>query len=203
MRIIYDIEIKKAIAPAKNRIHGIEYCAGWHDHENMGISCLAAMDMDNHRPYLFMEDNLNEFKILASRADLLIGYNNIHFDNQVIRKGYDIQILDEKCYDLLAEIWRAAGLGTKWAGSHYNGYGLDDVYQAQAGKKGKTGHGAHAPIDFQNKNYGNLINYCLGDVWLEWWLAKMVETFGCLTDPKTGKTLHVRTPDKPTELEPS
>ena len=42
--LIYDIEIIKAI-PSKNgeRITGIEYCEGWKDHANMGISVIGAM----------------------------------------------------------------------------------------------------------------------------------------------------------------
>lgn len=38
--LIYDIEIVKGIPDKKKTmLEGIEYCAGWEDHANMGISC--------------------------------------------------------------------------------------------------------------------------------------------------------------------
>lgn len=200
MRIIYDIEIKKAIADPKNRIHGIEYCDGWHDHAGMGISCIAAMDMETKRSYMFMDDNMPEFGQLASRADLLLGFNNIAFDNPVIRAN-EIMMQDIKCYDLLVEIWRAAEGVTTWAGSKTAGYGLDDMFEALTGKRGKIGHGAHAPVDWQNKMYGNLTNYCLNDIWMTFHLLEFVEKFGYLTNPKGGNPISIKYPKYPSKME--
>jgi hypothetical protein len=44
---IFDLEIIKAIPPKDeaDRIPGIEYCAGWKDFENMGISCISFCEL--------------------------------------------------------------------------------------------------------------------------------------------------------------
>lgn len=64
--LIYDVEIKKAI-PFKNapRIEGIDYCGGWNDYVNMGISVVGVYDystdqrlrqrLGHYRQELFIE----------------------------------------------------------------------------------------------------------------------------------------------------
>jgi hypothetical protein len=49
--IIVDIEILKAIPKSGEAlIPGIEYCAGWRDFENMGITVVCTYEMETHRP---------------------------------------------------------------------------------------------------------------------------------------------------------
>jgi len=83
--LIYDIEIKRAIAingvPERP---GIDYCFGWDDVEGMGISCVCAYDYWQDRYRVFMEDNLAEFNALAVMRVPLVGFNNIKFDNAVL-----------------------------------------------------------------------------------------------------------------------
>ena len=53
--IVYDTEIKKGILGKNEQaIPNIEYCAGWRDFENMGISCLCAHDLAADRIQVFM-----------------------------------------------------------------------------------------------------------------------------------------------------
>ena len=156
--IVYDIEIKKAIAGKNDELlDGIEYCGGWHDHSNMGISCICAYDYRQDRYRTFCDDNMAEFQALACDADLLVGFNNIGFDNKVIRANglFDIKSnvsgsidFDAKSYDILREIWVADGLSPEFHYPSHIGYGLDNVVQCNFGF-GKTGHGAgrhHRPI---------------------------------------------------------
>ena len=43
--LIYDCEIAKAIQGRnETRLEGVEYCDGWEDFGNMGISCICAFD---------------------------------------------------------------------------------------------------------------------------------------------------------------
>lgn len=64
-------------------------------------------------------------------------------------------------------------------------YSLDAMAKAQ--KLGqKTGNGATAPVDYQRRNYGKLIDYCLNDVSLTYQLFSLAYyvRFGQLVSPK-------------------
>ncbi len=205
--LIYDIEIRKAIRGKNEESrHGVEYCEGWHDHKGMGISCVCAYDYEQDRYRTFFKDNYAEFLALALTHDILIGFNNIGFDNKVLlaQEWFPMEVngmpylWDEKSYDILREIWIAAGLGPEFIYPTHAGYGLDAVIKANAeilgGSFGKTGHGVIAPVDFQSGNYGSLVDYCLTDVWLTKKLFDLIYRGSILIDPKTGKDLIVRTP---------
>lgn len=206
--LIYDIEIEKAIEGKNDgfRLEGIKYCDGWHDHKGMGVSCVCAYDYEQDRYRTFFKDNCAEFLAIALTHDILIGFNNIGFDNKVLlaQQWFPMKVngmpylWDQKSYDILLEIWIAAGLGPKFVYPSHAGYGLDAVIKANAeilgASFGKTGHGAVAPIDFQSGNYGRLVDYCLSDVWLTKKLFDLIYSGSVLIDPKTGKDMILRKP---------
>jgi hypothetical protein len=101
--VIYDLEVAKAIPPTSRRPlePDIEYCRGWDDHPNMGISVLCAYDFANERPYVFCKDNLPAFAYPIDQAEHLVGFNNCRFDNLVIQASSGLVIPPEKCTDLL------------------------------------------------------------------------------------------------------
>lgn len=161
--IIYDCEIIKGIArKGEPRIEGIEYCDGWRDFENMGISCICAYDYVEKRPRVFLEDNMDDFRELISRTDLVIGFNSLSFDNQLCRAN-DIDVPNEKSWDLLVEIWKGAGLSPCFQYPSHMGFSLDACGEANFGIK-KSGNGAMAPVDWQQGRKGKVIDYCLNDV---------------------------------------
>ena len=61
--IVYDTEIVKCIPDRGGRkAHpDLDYCAGWDDYANMGISVLCAWDMREGMPRVFLGDNLVDF----------------------------------------------------------------------------------------------------------------------------------------------
>jgi hypothetical protein len=65
--ILYDLEIKNAI-PDKSPIPGIEYCGGWNDHGNMGISVIGFCEIltGDDNPASLLE-SLREDRIRESR----------------------------------------------------------------------------------------------------------------------------------------
>ena len=72
--IVYDIEIAKAIqGRGEQRVDGIEYCKGWRDFKGMGIACICAYDYHTMAYRVFMEDNIQEFVVLAMQSRLLSG----------------------------------------------------------------------------------------------------------------------------------
>jgi hypothetical protein len=148
---VYDLEIKKAIPPKDGtRIEGIEYCAGWHDHANMGISVLGAATVETGRFSVHLDDNLETFVQQANaHGSLLIGFNNIQFDDRVIAATYPEwkgRLARIPRYDILREIWIAERLPAIWKGPEQAGYGLGDMALANLGT-GKTGNGALAPVE--------------------------------------------------------
>jgi hypothetical protein len=195
--LIYDIEIKKAIL-GKNEvpIQGIEYCKGWGDHANMGVSCIGVYDYAADRYRVFMDDNKEEFFEAAEKADVLIGFNSINFDNRVIRASWsetDFQP-DSKCYDLLVAIWESAGLGPSFRYPTHIGFGLDACCSANFGLN-KTGNGALAPVHYQRGEIGKVIDYCLNDVALTKRLLDLVIHSGEILDPRNpANTLKVKAP---------
>lgn len=191
--LIYDIEIKKAIL-GRNEIalDGIEYCAGWHDHENMGISCICAYESWTGRYRVFMDDNKVELVNAVNNADVIVGFNNIAFDNNVIKKCWPfVSDIDLKSYDLLVEIWKASGLGDKFEYPSHSGYGLDACCSVNFGIN-KTGNGAIAPIDYQKGEFGSLIDYCLNDVMMTKRLMELILNAGEIISPKDGKVISVK-----------
>lgn len=192
--IVYDIEIAKAIADRGSpRIDGIEYCDGWQDHANMGISSIVALQRWDYRYRIFMNDNLGEFARLVEEADRIVGFNSIPFDNAVCRAN-GVDVPDEKSYDILREVWIAAGLTPAFSYPSHIGFSLDALSAVNLGRK-KTGHGALAPVQFQRGEYGSLLDYNMNDVWLTDRLYSIVKSGQGLDDPRSpGKLLPVRVP---------
>lgn len=191
--ILFDIEIENAIQGRnEQRIPGIRYCNGWDDYKGAGIAVIGVYCYADGSTHVYAKDNIDEFVKLATSADLCIGYNNLRFDNAVIRACLGLD-LDNKTYDLLREIWVAAGLAPEFSYPSHVGYGLADVSQSNGGPP-KTGHGAMAPVLFQQGKIGQLIDYCLADIWLTRRLVDQVRRGVPIACPKTGQLLNVRKP---------
>ena len=197
--IVYDIEIEKAILGRdEERLEGIEYCGGWKDHANMGISVIGAYDYVTERYRVFLKDNFADFIALLEEREFIVGFNNIGFDNVVLeatglRVGRDI---DAWSYDILAELWRAAGYDpTVFVWQTHGGFGLDATAEINLNRK-KTGHGALAPVQWQRGEIGAVVDYCLEDVHLTKDLFDQIITHGILLSPKEpNAVLRLRQPD--------
>lgn len=190
--LIYDCEIERAIL-GKNEtpIPGIEYCEGWHAFKEMGLSCIGAYDYSEDRYRVFCRDNFEELQALIDRHDIIVGFNSRAFDN-LLCAAHGIIVPEEKSYDLLVEIWRAAGLGPQFEYPSHAGFGLDAICSANFGLN-KTGHGAKAPVLWQQGKIGQVIDYCLQDCRLSRKLLDFIN-LGCpIRDPRDPeKVLRVR-----------
>jgi hypothetical protein len=193
--LIYDIEIVKAIASkneAKNP--GIEYCAGWGDHANMGVSVIGAYDYAEDRYRVFCADNFSEFAQLAGER-LCVGFNSVRFDNAVIRASNITAIGDADSYDILREMWIAAGVGNgdPFVFDKHAGYSLDATCEKNFGTR-KTGNGALAPVLWQQGKIGAVIDYCLNDIRLTKQLFDKILAGQPIVSPKDGRELSLRVP---------
>lgn len=194
--IVYDCEILKAVPSQFSYCEkGIKYCSGWSDHARMGISTMAVYDYVDDCYHVFCEDNKDDFATLCSNRDLFVGFNSIPFDNALIAATEGWQLPPEgKCYDLLREVWAACGLGPKFEKKTHGGFGLAALCEANFGKS-KTGNGAIAPVEWQRGKIGNVINYCLNDVWLTKRLFDAAIAGSPLINPKDKTELILRRPE--------
>lgn len=198
--LIYDCEIIKAVpVEYKNEkpIEGIEYCAGWHDHKNMGISVIGTYNNWNKDTLAFIDTSiynstkwisdikpLEDFQQLLNECDVLVGFNNQHFDDKLIQaNGFTIP---EKVvnYDILVEIWRAVGIEPPFVYPTHAGYSLKQTCEANS-LSAKTGDGANAAIQWQRGKYQEVIDYCLNDIKITTELfRKIVNNDGWIINPK-------------------
>lgn len=162
--IVYDIEIIKGIpAKGEERIEGIEYCDGWHDHANMGVSVIGVYDFVEDRYRVFCSDNFNELWNLWKSRNTHISFNGVGFDNKVLLHIPEFPVLPG-AYDVLREIWISLGYNPdKFYWKTHGGLGLDAMCSTN-GLGGKTGNGALAPVMWQRGQIGAVIDYCLSDV---------------------------------------
>jgi hypothetical protein len=193
--IIYDCEILRAISPEKDseRLDGIEYANGWRDFSNLGISVIGAYDYHEDRYRVFCIDNFTEFQKLVDSANIIVSFNGLAFDNRLCESN-GITVPDEKSYDLLVEVWAAAGLGPKYQYPSHFGFGLDACVKANFINEAKSGHGAAAPIQWQRGQIGAVIDYCLQDVRLTKLLVDKIIREGYLNNPREKGMLTMRKP---------
>jgi hypothetical protein len=164
--IVVDVEIKKAIrSRTEERLEGIEYCDGWRDFANMGIACVCTYDIVTHLTRVFLEEDLEDFQAYIA-GKWTAGFNTVNFDNRLLLE-HDIVVDAEHHYDILRGIWIALDLNPDTFNPRtHGGWGLDAVCQATLGIR-KTGHGALAPVWWQQGKRGKVIDYCCNDVWME------------------------------------
>lgn len=147
--VVFDCEIKNTIGT-----NGVN----WTTFDKMGISVACLFDYETGDNTVYLEDNLQELKNRLDRAEVIVGYNIIKFDNPLVAATLKCEnTWDHKCYDMLVEVRKSTGQAMP------KGCKLDDVLHATFGIK-KTEDGAQAPIMYQNGKIGRVVSYCLADV---------------------------------------
>lgn len=186
--LIYDCEIIKAIRdPKKADLQGIEYCEGWDDYDNMGISVIGVNfisegvvdEVFSHNSNI----DLETFQTGLNVANVLVGFNNQSFDDNLIKANW-FTIPDKVVnYDILAEIWEGAGLGRTFVYPTHAGFSLDAICKAN-GLGEKTGTGANAAVLWQRGKFDEVIEYCENDIRLTRKLFDLIQEKGEIKDPR-------------------
>ena len=191
--IVLDVEIKKAILGRNEEpIPDIEYCGGWRDFAGMGISCVCTYDTDTHLSRVFLEEDLLEFGLYVAGKPTA-GFNTKRFDIPLLEANEAGPVELSNHYDMLEHIWLALGLNpNKFYPKTHGGWGLDSVCGATLGIH-KTGHGAMAPVWWQQGRRGKVIDYCLNDCWMEGQLLLHILR-GKTVINKEGHVVHVEPP---------
>jgi len=106
---------------------------------------------DEYQNY-FIEE-LSELEADLKQADLLVGFNNDHFDTPILNKYYPFDLFSIASFDILREF--KANTGKR--------LGLDAIAGMTLGFY-KSGTGANAMTLYQTGKLQELAEYCLNDV---------------------------------------
>lgn len=189
--LIYDCEIIKCI-PDKNdlRKSGLEYCKGWDDYANMGISLIGAWLSWDNSIKIYPQSAFKAFQDAVNHAELIVGFNSISFDDKLCRAN-GIEISTD--YDLLSEVWAAAGMPRTYTyGVTRAGYKLENLAWANLGR-GKTGSGELAPELWQRGKEWEVARYLTDDILI----TKGIFQKRQLIDPTDKSILQLREPGQP------
>lgn len=127
---------------------------GWDKKRDMGMSLGVTYSTASGEYRIYNEAQVDALVEELRRADLVVGYNILHFDYEVLM-GYTILELSEqlRTLDLLVEIERAAGHKPK----------LESLAQATLGI-GKTAEGLDAIKWWRQGRLLEIAEYCCFDV---------------------------------------
>ena len=137
---------------------------GWDKKRDMGMSLAVTYSTLRGGYHVYGEKDVDALVNELLRADLVVGYNVINFDYEVLM-GYTIVDLPHQCrtLDLLVDIEKALGKRLK----------LDVVAKACLGV-GKTGDGLDAIRWWRQGRMLEIAEYCCYDVKC----TKLVHEFG-------------------------
>lgn len=159
--LIYDCEIQACI-PSKGQLSNVtlNYCGGWEDFANMGISCIGYAWL-GQAPQILSNEEADQLAALAAEADVVCGFNSKSFDDRLVA-ACDIDCKTD--WDLLEAVRLAAYGSTRWNLCPYGySYKLDVLAEKNIGIR-KSGTGDQAPILWQRGEIEALHSYCKQDV---------------------------------------
>ena len=127
---------------------------GWGKKHEMGMSLGVTYSIKDHGYEIFSEDRAEQLVRRLQRADLVVGFNHVRFDYDVLM-AYTILDLRENLVslDLLQEVERIVGHRLK----------LEDIAQATLGV-GKTADGLDAIRWWREGKVLEIAKYCCFDV---------------------------------------
>jgi hypothetical protein len=137
---------------------------GWHNKHDMKMSVGVTYSTASERYRIYSEPRVNELIDQLLKADLVVGFNSLNFDYEVLM-GYTILDLPHqlRTLDILVEV-------EKRIGSKPN---LDNLAMATLGVR-KTAGGVDAIKWWREKRVLDIAEYCCFDVKV----TKMVHEFG-------------------------
>lgn len=176
---VYDLEIK-------NNIEDIP--GGWNNHAAMGISCLGLYDYVEDRYLIYDDHTKKEFleKYFMNPDVILISFNGLKFDDIVVLTNWLVNPDPNsyrKCgeYDILDSVWRTLGRN-----NFHKGVSLGALCEATL-HISKSGSGEFAPKLYKEGRIGELVTYCMHDVWMTKRLFEFIRIHGFVISPTLGR----------------
>jgi DEAD/DEAH box helicase domain-containing protein len=130
---------------------------GWGNIRDMQLAVGVTYHVAQNTYRTYMEQDAELLVGVLRGADLVIGYNLLRFDYEVLRRYTDDPLLDLPTVDMLDDIYRALGWRLK----------LDDLAAATLGE-GKSADGLQAVRWFREGQLEKVIDYCRRDVEVTW-----------------------------------
>ena len=134
--------------------HTANDVGGWERKRDMGMSLGVTYSSDLNEYRIYSEKRVDDLIHQLLRADLVVGFNVVNFDYQVLM-GYTILDLPHqlRTLDLLLEVEQAGGVKPR----------LENIAQATLGV-GKSGDGIDAIKWWREKKMLEIAEYCCFDV---------------------------------------
>jgi RNase_H superfamily len=134
--------------------HTANDIGGWERKRDMGMSLGVTYSSDLNEYRIYSEKRVDDLIHQLLRADLVVGFNVVNFDYQVLM-GYTILDLPHqlRTLDLLLEVEHAGGVKPR----------LENIAQATLGF-GKSGDGIDAIKWWREKKMLEIAEYCCFDV---------------------------------------
>ncbi len=153
---------------------------GWRNIRRMGLS-LAVTHSDEEGFRTFTEETVEDLIEVLENADLVVGYNHLRFDYEVLRAYTDKDLRSRPNLDMLVEVQSALG----------HRLGLDQLAEATLGAR-KSGHGLEAIQWFREGKWDLLEKYCRDDVRITRDLFRFgLDNQYLLYKPKHGKVARI------------
>jgi DEAD/DEAH box helicase domain-containing protein len=140
---VFDLETQRSAAEV----------GGWHRAELMKISCVVLYDSKSDRYIDFVENQIPQFIEQLQAFDMVIGFNIIRFDYQVLKGYTDFDFMKLNNLDILKEVKKYLGFRLS----------LDHLASATLGT-GKTADGLQALEWWRQGRLLEIIEYCRQDV---------------------------------------
>jgi DEAD/DEAH box helicase domain-containing protein len=140
--VVFDIETKKTAAEV----------GGWHKVRDMEIAVLVAhSESEGFRS--FTEKNVDDFILMLKKADLVVGFNHMRFDYEVLSAYTDENLRSLPNLDILQYVEKTIGFKLK----------LDHLAEFTLGRN-KTANGLEAVEWFRQGRIDLVEEYCKEDV---------------------------------------
>jgi hypothetical protein len=174
MAKIFDLETQKSAADV----------GGWHNKAKMGVSVGCIYDTVKKEYRFYTEHNIPEMCNDLMSSDLVVGYNLIGFDYEVIQPYSVFSLKDNiPTLDLLLEVEKAVGKRLP----------LDNVAEHSIGIN-KTADGLEALKWYKEGKISQIAKYCAFDVKATTLVAEFGAAYGCVrySDKYSGKILEAK-----------
>jgi DEAD/DEAH box helicase domain-containing protein len=137
--------------------HTADEVGGWRNIRDMRLAVAVTYDAADNVYRDYTEQDAKLLIAALRSADLVVGYNVIRFDYEVLRAYTDDPLSDIRTVDMLQDLYQVMGWRPK----------LDNVAAATLGES-KSADGLQAVRWFREGKLDKVIAYCRRDVEVTW-----------------------------------
>jgi DEAD/DEAH box helicase domain-containing protein len=130
---------------------------GWDNIRDMRLAAAVTYDSATNVYRNYTEEEVDQLVSTLLGADLVVGYNVIRFDYEVLRRYTDARLADIPTVDMLQDLYRAL----RWRPK------LDNIAAATLGEK-KSADGKQAVRWYRQGKLDKVMAYCHRDVEVTW-----------------------------------